>query len=253
MRGIAEADAVAALGEALAAGLVVEPAVDRFTFRHALCARRSTRRSRPRTRAGRGCTWRSARRSRRLAGARRPSSRATSTPRWRSAAPAKALELRRRGRRSRPPRALAYEEAVGHCRNALEALERSGSSTRATACSTGLGRLQWQVGERRGRAGDVPARSGSGPAAPTTPSSSPAPRSASRAAGTTPSAVDEELIALLEQALKLLPPGDSGWRARLLGALAWAQQFSPTLERARGAQRARRSRWRRGSATRACC
>ena len=57
---------------------------------------------------------------------------------------------------------------------------------------------------------------------------------------------DPTLVALLEEALAVLPPGPSGWRAQVLARLAAALQPARRRERADGAWRARRSRWRAG-------
>ena len=144
MHGIAEADAVAALGKALAAGIVVEPAVDRFAFRHALIrealyAQIESRTERARLHLAAGEAL------------ERLEAPAAELARHFHAAMAvggagKALGYGVEAGKQAAG-ALAYEEAIGHCRNALEALDALGLEHEGFRLLTGLGRLQWQVGD----------------------------------------------------------------------------------------------------------
>ena len=229
MRGIDQAGAVAALGEALAAGIIVEPAVDRYTFRHALI--REALYAQVETKADRARMHLAAAEALEAVQAPTPELARHFHAAVEVGGAPKALEFGIAAAKQATA-ALAYEEAIGHCRNALEALDVLGLEHEGYKLLTGLGRLQWQVGEGAGaratfrRAADLAQRRADAEQFA---------RAALGFAGRWYDAerLDEELIELLETALKLLPPGDSGWRARLLGALAWAQQFCPTLERSR--------------------
>jgi hypothetical protein len=231
MLEITPEDALAAIDEALDAGIVVEPSVDRYTFCHSLI--RETLYAQVKSKADRA----------RLHLAAGAALEAAGTPHaelarhFHAALPVgsapKALEHGVEAAR-RASDALAYEEAIGHCAIALEALEALGQEGQPDwyRLSTQLGRLQWQAGNRADaqatfvRAAAL-ARAGR--------DARQFARAALGFAGRWYDAerLDKELIGLLEEGLRLLGPEDSRERARLLGALANASQFAPTLETAR--------------------
>ena len=247
MRGCEPEQAVAALGEALAAGIIVEPAVDRYTFRHALIrealsARVETKADRARLHLAAGEAL------------ERLKAPAAELARHFHAAmdvggAAKALEFGVEAGKQAAA-ALAYEEAIGHCRNALQALDALGLEHEGYRLLTALGRLQWQVGAGAGaratfrRAADLAQRRDDAEQFA---------RAALGFAGRWYDAErhDEELVGLVEQALELLRPAtragahgcSARWPGRSRSACRWTALASSAPKP---------WRWRRGSGTPAC-
>ena len=229
---IPPARALPLLEEALSAGLVVEPSVDRFMFCHALV--------RDALYNGLGSHGRRARLHlavgealERLANGGAPVAElahhfhaATHV----GGAP-KAL-VYALAAADRAADALAYEEAAEFSAKALDALQHLGPSHEAQALRIlhSVGRLRWKAGDRDGaqaaflREAELARTLGD-------------PEQFARAAlGFAGRWYDAEqldplLIDLLEEALRGLPDSDSALRARVMGALADALQFSDLGER----------------------
>jgi DNA-binding SARP family transcriptional activator len=145
----------------------------------------------------------------------------------------------------RAERALAYSEAARRYERALELAELLPAAGDRAELLLRLGRARFHAGDtaasrqafeaaaaigRTGRQPDVVAAAALGVGL----------------AGVTNGVVDDGLVALLEEALTRLPPGDHALRARLLARLATEQYFTPATERSAevaedSVERARRS------------
>jgi len=221
------------LEEAMAAGLVVEPIVNRFSFCHALVRealyRRITsdgHRARVHRAVGEALEH--------VGPARAPASElALHFHAARAVGGAEKAVRYALAAAEVAAKALAYEEAASHTAKALDALEALGPDHDAQRCRVfhSLGRLQWQAGDRTTaqltflRQADFARRLGD---------SNQLARAALGFGGRWYDAenVDPVLIDLLEEALAALPPGDGPVRAELMARLADALHFTDPLGRA---------------------
>jgi eukaryotic-like serine/threonine-protein kinase len=226
--GTPDAGVPAGYREALSAGLVVERGPDRFTFRHALVRealyrRRLTDADRARLhlRVGEAIERRADRDEPAAAELSHHFHAASEV-----GGAEKAIQYARRAAKAASA-ASAHEEAAQQARRALEVLDRFGPERDAQRCRLllTLARAQWQLGEL------AAARETCDAAAAIARRLGDAQQLARAALGFggryyDVGTVDEPLVALLEEALAALPPGDGPVRARLLARLADAQHFS---------------------------
>ncbi len=130
----------------------------------------------------------------------------------------------------RAERALAHEQAVRYYEEALELADLMPESDERVE-------LLLRLGEARFHMGDTPASRAAFEAAAAMGRAERQPEVMARAAlgiglvMVTNGVVDDELVALLEEALTRLPPGTNALRARLLARLAMEQYFSTATER----------------------
>ena len=220
---------IGAMEEAMSAGLVVEvpSAIDRFTFCHALVREAIY---------DRVSTSRRLRLHRRVAEALEAGSGAVEAElahhfflARQVGGAEKAVHYGMRAAEAAVG-ALAYEEAAGHYRRALEALDCTGERDEALRCDVllALGRVQW-------RAGDAAARETYFEAADGARRRGAAEQLARAALGLgerywEAKAVDVQYRELLAEALDGLPDEDSVLRARLMARLAENLHFTAELE-----------------------
>lgn len=127
---------------------------------------------------------------------------------------------------------LAHEDAVEHFRRALDALELAGDDDRRTE-------VLLELGDARLRAGDMPGARTTFQDVAADARRRNRPDDLARAAlglgagltGFEIQMADEDQIALLEEALARLDPGDSPLRARVLARLSVALSYRATIER----------------------
>lgn len=136
----------------------------------------------------------------------------------------------------RATRLLAYEDAVNDYERALQALElqEPPDETRRCQLLLGVGEASWRAGEfARAKQAFLQAAAVARELGAPEQLARAALGLGGRMAGFEAAVVDEALIGLLEQALGVLPEGDSRLRARVLGRLAEALTFAAPLERRR--------------------
>jgi tetratricopeptide (TPR) repeat protein len=131
---------------------------------------------------------------------------------------------------------LAYEEAVTHKMQAQQLLAEQGRESERCALLLSCGRTLWRAGEAD------EARKTFGAAAQLARELDDPQQFAQAALGFgrryyDPGEVDEHHIALLEEALERLGESDSGWRARILAALADALHFREPPDRVQALSR----------------
>jgi tetratricopeptide (TPR) repeat protein len=235
LMGLPVARLLGLLDEVIAAGLVAEPIVDRFSFCHALVREAlyvgiasDTHRARLHLAVGEAL-------EKLGEGVAPPSELALHFHAARAVGGAERAVVYARAAAEAAASALSYEEAAVHTTRELDALEvlGPGHDRERGGLLHALGRLQWQAGDRASaqatflREAELARELGD---------SNQLARAALGFGGLYYDAehTDEVLIGLIEEALAALPPGDGAVRSELMARLAHALHFTDPEGRAVG-------------------